>query len=428
MAKRKKSRGPSIYWRNDRAYGDFRAYSDVGGGREALAPRGQSWGTTDQELAERLFAERLEELKDRRAGRVGGTKSIGLKKLAAKHLRMKKAAGGRGTSDRHMVDLEHRLGVAVDHFGAERDPEDITTADVREWLDTLAKRPNGRGGTLSSTTVRNYMWALSGLFGRAQEQGYVPPAYNPVNLLQEKPEATTATEARFFEVPEAALILEAARVVERRAHGNATPGLHAIIAAFLLTGGRKSEVLGLDVEDVSFDKGKVYFRPNAHRGLKTKTSHRIVPLWPQLRDILQRHMFAGDAPRTSGLLFPSRSGGLVGDLRKTLDEVGEAVGLDEGDVRTKAFRHTYCAARLQTVQRIVRPGADPAEDENPYEWVPVTKYTVQREMGHGGASLVDRVYGHVGESPHRSEVVEYQVENHRKELGERLVALEVGHG
>lgn len=116
---------------------------------------------------------------------------------------------------------------------------------------------------------------------------------------------------------------------------------------------------------------------------------------------------------------------MIGSLIKSLDTLGEMCGFDEGELRTRRFRHTYCAARLQTVQRIAGPGADPATDENPYEWVPVQKFTVQREMGHGGSTLVDRVYGHVGESLHRSEVVEYRVERHREELGERLAALEV---
>jgi hypothetical protein len=45
---------------------------------------------------------------------------------------------------------------------------------------------------------------------------------------------------------------------------------------------------------------------------------------------------------------------------------------------------------------------------------------VARALGHGGDSLVRRIYGHLGEIRHRSEVVEYRVENHRDALGERL--------
>ena len=67
------------------------------------------------------------------------------------------------------------------------------------------------------------------------------------------------------------------------------------------------------------------------------------------------------------------------------------------------FRHTYCATRLQTLDRgaLVSP------------WV------VSREMGHGGRSLVDRVCGHLGDVRHRSETVEFRVEQHREQLAER---------
>ena len=60
------------------------------------------------------------------------------------------------------------------------------------------------------------------------------------------------------------------------------------------------------------------------------------------------------------------------------------------------LRHTYCSTRLQTLDR----GA------------PVSPFTVGKELGHGGRALVDRVYGHLGEIRHRSEVVEYRVSQH----------------
>lgn len=64
---------------------------------------------------------------------------------------------------------------------------------------------------------------------------------------------------------------------------------YPLIAAFLLTGGRQKEVLGLRLQDVSTDRNTVTFRPNEfHEGgrLKTRTSPRTVPLWPQLREAL----------------------------------------------------------------------------------------------------------------------------------------------
>ena len=63
----------------------------------------------------------------------------------------------------------------------------------------------------------------------------------------------------------------------------------------------------------------VTFRPNAWRRLKTGRSHRSVPLWPQLREILERYLAARPPGR---LLFPSYRTGeeaMVTDFRKVLD-------------------------------------------------------------------------------------------------------------
>jgi integrase len=73
-------------------------------------------------------------------------------------------------------------------------------------------------------------------------------------------------------------------------------------------------------------------------------------------------------------------------------------------VHLRVLRHSYCSARLQTL-------------DNGH---PVSPWTVAREMGHGGRSLVDRVYGHLGEVRHRSEHVEFRVEQHLDVLAPRL--------
>ena len=408
MARLKQIAGPHIFWRNGRAYADL-------GKREALAPPHSTWGTKDPEIALLLFESRLAELQAIRKNHAGITrrKTTTLVELVRHHLVMK-AKGG--TSDSHMFDLESRLKVALEFFGKERDPRTIDSDEVRAWTEDLA-----RNGTRRPGTVRHYLNALSGLYGRAREGSYVASGYNPVADLMEKPTGYRKGPAKFFEVAEASLLLYAARIVQERDRGaNAAPGLYAIIATFLLTGGRFSEVVGLDVDDVSFDRELVRFRPNGHRGLKTQTSVRTVPLWPQLREILQRHVF--ERGNVSGLLFCGAGGGMIGNLRKSLDAMGSLAGMDAGEVRTRAFRHTYCSARLQTVQRIVKPGRDPS-DEDAWDYVEVSRFQVQKEMGHGGAQLVDRIYGHAPRTPYRSEAVEYRVDKHAEELGQRLTAL-----
>lgn len=366
-------------------------------------------------MAQALVAERLAQLQERRRNKtlLGVEEQADLQDYASHHLVEKKKAGR--VTDSHLDDLTQRLRVAIEFFGPDRDVASIGVRDVQDWMADLRKRP-GIDGTpgLAPGSVRHYLNALSNLFRRAQSERLVQPGYNPVAALMDKPTPKRG-EARWLEVSDAALFLESARTYEPPTDKGAIPFPYPLVATFLLTGGRKSEVLGLEVDDISFDRKTVTFRPNDWRRLKTSTSHRTVPLWPQLEEILREYLYGGDTPRVSGLLFPSTrmdGPGLIKDTRKMLDAVAERAGWEEGEIRTKMFRHTYCAARLQSLDR----------------GHPVSPWTVSKEMGHGGRSLVDRVYGHLGDVRHRSEVVEYRVDQHSEELGERLTALRVGEG
>ena len=92
------------------------------------------------------------------------------------------------------------------------------------------------------------------------------------------------------------------------------------------------------------------------------------------------------------------------DVRKLVDRVALRAGWKASELGTRVFRHTFTAARLQRLDR----GA------------PVSLYTVSRELGHGSEEMVRRVYAHLGTVRHRSEVVEYLVEQHLEGLRDRL--------
>jgi integrase len=100
---------------------------------------------------------------------------------------------------------------------------------------------------------------------------------------------------------------------------------------------------------------------------------------------------------------------MLTDIRKIRDAIGKRAGWKAGEIRSKSFLHTYTAARLQTTDR----------------GEPVSLFTVTRELGHGGDSLVKRVYGHLGTVRHRAEHVEFRVEHHRERLADRLPRLRV---
>ena len=92
---------------------------------------------------------------------------------------------------------------------------------------------------------------------------------------------------------------------------------------------------------------------------------------------------------------------MLTDWRKGLDAVAVRAGWKAGEVRSKQFRHTYITARLQTLDR----------------GEPVSTWTVAKEVGHRSTDMIEETYGHLGQVRHRSEVVEYRVEQHEAKLG-----------
>ncbi len=185
-------------------------------------------------------------------------------------------------------------------------------------------------------------------------------------------------ESRWLEIHEAALLLEAARTYRATCAWFAVPFTYELVATLLLTGGRPSEVLGLEVDDVSLDRETVTFRPNEHRRLKTLTSHRSVPLWPQLAEILRAYFPRRERMGEGTLLFPSfRTGqeAMLQHAHRIVAAVAARIGYTSGEITPYTMRHSYCAARLQTLDG----GA------------PVSPFTVGRELGHGGDALVRKV-------------------------------------
>jgi integrase len=412
-----RKRRSRIYWRvrggERRAYGDFRDYRDVGGALEALVAPGAKLATSDPDIAQALASTRLRELDGRRRTRTlhGIAKATTLASATSLHL-VAKAQSGRYTTE-WLARLEVYLRRVLGILGAERDPATVTVENIRELVATLRRLPSGRAlpdgrqATMGDGNVRHHLNALSGVFRRAASEGYVPPNYNPVAAMLEKP-AGHPQEARWLEVPDAALLLEAARTYQAPDEG--TRFGYPLLATFLLTGARETEVYGLELDDVSLERSTVTFRPNPWRRLKTRGSLRIVPLWPQLESILREYLRGPHRP-AGELLFPSLATGqeaMLTDSRKLLDHIAARAGWKAGEIRSKALRHTYCAARLQTLDG----GA------------PVSIYTVSRELGHTSPAMVQRVYAHLGSVRHRTAVVEYRVEQHRKALGNRLESLE----
>lgn len=387
----------SRIYRRERG-GDVRYYvdlRDLGGRREPLKAPGETRATRDKDLAEVLAGKRVSELQRERIeaqsrAAVSLPPVTTLATWVSEHL-VAKAKSGRVT-EQWMEGEELRLSRAIVHFGKARDLSSITVADMRRWAEELTNRG------LSGGTVRQHLNTVSNLYRRAQAEQKVVPGYNPVAAMMDKP-TWRSSPAHWLEVHEAALVLEAARRFTPKREDIAIPFAYELVATALLTGGRPAEVLGLEVDDVSIARKTVTFRPSDWRRLKTMTSFRTVPLWPQLADILRPYLARRERLGGGTLLFPSYRTGeeaMLTDVRKPLDAIGGQVGYAPRELNLYDFRHTFCAARLQTTDH----GA------------PVSPYTVGRELGHGGDALVKRIYGHLGTTRHRSDALEYRVRQH----------------
>ena len=379
MARRKKDR---FYLREGRGwYADLRDYSDVGGKREAMKPVGGDRATEDRDEAVTLLVERLKELDALRVGQ-GAREDPSLLDYATYHLAIK--AGYRRPST--VARDERSLRLVIGFFGREARLSEVTVKKLTQYIGhRRLQRGSRHGTTIASQTILNELHALSSLFKRALAEGLVDT--NPVSRLPQRP--TVEREERpYLETGEVARIFRVAADMDRTPHQHAVPYLLPILATFALTGGRAQEVLGLEVSDIDLENRVVHFRPNQHRLLKRPYHRRWVPLWPQLEAILADYPDRFD--HRTGLLFPSRKGQMIRDLRGSLASVLRRAGIEKS-VTLHTFRHTFAAARLQTTDH----GAA------------TSPYTVMRELGHRSLQLIEERYGHLANTRHRSEVLEY---------------------
>lgn len=431
-----RTRGPSA-----RYYADFRDFKEVGGGQEALIPRGSARATTCLREAESLATARLAELERRKAACpsvTGSERRLGA--YAAYHLEQK--ALNEEADAQWLESAQRHLEHARDFFGDRRDLADIQVRELTEYVRHLSTSSNGRGGTLSSGSINQYLNSFSNLFNRAISEGVLPMGANPVGALLRRPRIKRA-ETLWLEVHEMAHMLAFAKTYRPARDDLAIPYFHAILAGYALTGCRESELLGLELDDVSLDRQVVRVRPNDWRRLKTDDSSRSIPLCSQLVEIWREYLNGPYRP-TGRLMFPAlrrdgRPERMITDLRKTLDKMpmpkrferkrtAEELVRAEAErqrllarwetgkrgpkpsvmredlerpvsatvlppLRTKMLRHTYCAARLQTLDH----------------GRPISIYTVAQEMGHEDITMVKKVYAHLGLVRHRGEEVEYRI-------------------
>jgi len=351
---------------------DLRAFADVGGGREALKQPGAPWATTDALEAEQLAQRRIAELQERRKARREGRPldDPRLADFAETHLARK------AQRPRIAASTVARDRLALDNVLAFDPDVRLSAIDTRSVAAFIrARRADGR----AERTILNECHALSNLWTYAKAEG-ITRGDNPVVAAKELEHLEPVPhEAVWLETGEVVRLLDAARALDLDPRSRFCPTLHTMLAGFVLSGLRKQELFGLERADVDLDDNVIRVRPNRWRTLKSRHSKRDVPLWPQLRAILTPHL-AGLRPG-GVLLFPSYRHLVERPYAEIDHALAAAVQKAEIEkpVTLHSLRHTYCTARLNTLDG----GA------------PVSIWTVACELGHRDTGMIERVYGHV---------------------------------
>ncbi len=383
-----------LYTKRGWYYADLR---QRGGGQVALRTR-------DETEALIALGARLEEMKSgpRETSPQTAEAIPRLLDFMDQHFEQKRLDGDarQATCDRDRAKLE-QIATWLDNPRLDR----ITKKTVKGLKVRLQRKGH------APTTIARYLSALSSLMQSALDE-FEDIDGNPVravkwpNVKKRQEQPWLEPEQGYNMIAAAQQLSEDRGCVTPRYRGPAWIG--PLVAAALLTGARQGELFCLQVEDVNLDAAYTRIRPNhwhaAWRGeerLKSDHAPRTVPLWPQLRPILQGHI--GD--RRHGPLWPMPNGQPPRDLRGAMDRVFGLAGVSKPKGKLwHLFRHTYAAMRLQTL--------DHGE--------PVSVYTVAKELGHSSTTLIESTYGHLIQ--HRENIRLDRVEYRPLKLAQRGVA------
>ena len=154
------------------------------------------------------------------------------------------------------------------------------------------------------------------------------------------------------------------------------------------TGMRAGEIFSLLWENVDVEAGQI-------RVVDAKGGNRVAYMTERVKGMLQ------GLPGGEGIVFPSKTGGVIGQISKTVERAISSLGLNDGitDSRNKA---TFHSLRHTMASRCVESGVD--------------LYTVKELLGHSTLAMTER-YSHV--SNESLELAVKKMEDATKEKSEK---------
>jgi len=257
--------------------------------------------------------------------------------------------------------------------------QDITLGKtaVDERGDKLRGRAIVKGG---AGVARRTRMTTAAMFSWGIEHGLVKS--NPFASLKM---STPPQRERFLSREEAGRLLDALDSLEE--DGGINPAFGDAIRLLLLTGARKTEILGLKWREVNVDRKTLLLPPERTKAGGQNGERRIM-LSPPALAIIERRRSATSRPE--GFVFPAlRGDGHIIGVRRGFARACERAGLE--NVRIHDLRHSFASFAI----------ADGA-----------TLFLVSKLLGHANARTSER-YAHLSGDPLQDAVAA---------IGERLMS------
>jgi integrase/recombinase XerD len=214
----------------------------------------------------------------------------------------------------------------------------VGPADVGEYVTALREGSDG-GRALSAASAARALAAVRGLHRFAQAEG----------LAVDDPSARVTAPSQHRRLPHALSVDAVARLLEAASAGDTPAALRdrALLELLYSTGGRISEVVGLDVDDVTHEDAVV-------RLLGKGSKERIVPVGSYARDAVDAYrvrarpvLVADGAGRSTPALFLNSRGARLSrqSAWAVLQRSAERAGLAE-HVSPHTLRHSFATHLL----------------------------------------------------------------------------------
>ena len=291
--------------------------------------------------------------------------------------------------------LLKRVVAALGHIRMDK----IKPVHIQQFYDNLAE--NGvnekTGGQLSNSTIMHYHRLLSSMFNRAVLWGIIP-----ASPLKVQPPKIEQKEAAHLDEDQAAALLEA---LEEEPIQYKT-----MVHLLLFTGLRKGELMGLEWQDIDFDRGLMQivrasqYIPKAGiitKEPKNKKSQRTIKVSPSLLETLrayrvwqaEQRLLIGDHWKDCGRLFTTWEGKPMhpDTLPRWFDKFLKRHGLP--DINIHGLRHT-CASLMIAANVDLR--------------------TVSKRLGHAQVSTTGNIYAHQIQSADEAAADAIELALHRK--------------